>query len=89
MFGDQSTTGLAQQLCALEEEFQLKKLTLDQYENSKVNESSELIEVHFVIESNSLFVLDSAAVPFGETWSLPIDCRQTVPGEQEQQRIYG
>lgn len=51
MFGDQSTTGLAQQLCTLEEEFQLKKLTPDQYENSKVNGCSESeCKVHFVIE---------------------------------------
>lgn len=40
MFGDQNTNDLAQQLRALEEEFQLKKMTLDEYENAKVIKNS-------------------------------------------------
>lgn len=70
MFGDQTTNDLAQQLCALEEEFQLKKLTHDQYENSKVIKETRdrLCAVHFLIAKFSILI-DAIAIPFGKTWT--------------------
>lgn len=58
MFGDQTTNDLAQQLSALEEEFQLKKLTPDDYENSKVTTTKNDVrcnEIKLLSETFTLF----------------------------------
>lgn len=77
MFGDQNTNDLAQQLCALEEEFQLKKMTLDEYENAKVIKNSvscmKCTPWNCRTLSFSLSLLaDSIAVSNGKAWSLPV-----------------